>query len=115
MPDWVSCGLAGSSLASPRRARDAPQAVERGLELHFAYEADVPKMLKGDPTRISQVLIDLAGNGLKFTSRGSFTMHRIRVPRTSRTRHTSLGPSETSFELRHNGGDAGDHATTVSR
>ena len=74
----------------------APQAVERGLELHFAYEADVPKMLKGDPTRISQVLINLAGNGLKFTSRGSVT---IAVARCA----GEAGRDRYRFEVRDTG------------
>ena len=58
----------------------APQAVERGLELEV--EAMVPSslVLRGDPTRLRQVLVNLVGNGLKFTVRGSVTLARAAVP-----------------------------------
>lgn len=48
----------------------ARQAVERGLELTFTLRDGVPPALLGDPTRLRQVLVNLIGNGLKFTARG---------------------------------------------
>ncbi|MFZ1427118.1 MAG: ATP-binding protein [Geminicoccaceae bacterium] len=48
----------------------APQAVERGLELTFTVQHGVPPILLGDPTRLRQLLVNLIGNGLKFTARG---------------------------------------------
>ncbi|MFZ1429650.1 MAG: ATP-binding protein, partial [Geminicoccaceae bacterium] len=48
----------------------APQAVERGLELTFTVQDGVPPVLLGDPTRLRQLLVNLIGNGLKFTARG---------------------------------------------
>ncbi|MFZ1430550.1 MAG: ATP-binding protein [Geminicoccaceae bacterium] len=48
----------------------APQAVERGLELRFTVQDGVAPALLGDPTRLRQLLVNLIGNGLKFTARG---------------------------------------------
>ena len=48
----------------------AVKAQEKGLELLFNAQENVPLSLVGDPLRIGQVLTNLANNAVKFTSEG---------------------------------------------
>jgi two-component system, sensor histidine kinase and response regulator len=52
----------------------APKARARGLELVIAREP-APDALRGDPTRLSQAIVNLLGNAVKFTPAGHVTLH----------------------------------------
>jgi CheY-like chemotaxis protein len=52
----------------------AVKARQRGLQLEVDIADTVPTRLLADPTRIRQVLINLAGNAIKFTHQGSVTV-----------------------------------------
>ena len=54
------------------------QAVEKGLDLIFDISPKLPQTLMGDSLRISQVLINLLNNAIKFTDFGEIIL-RIRV------------------------------------
>jgi PAS domain S-box-containing protein len=61
------------------------QIEEKGLEIFFNIDPDVPSEILGDPIRLAQVLNNLVGNAIKFTERGEINIHISLESITSKT------------------------------
>lgn len=46
------------------------QAKEKGVKYSLTIEDDIPEYVRGDPTRLRQILLNLVGNAVKFTNAG---------------------------------------------
>ncbi len=62
----------------------AIRAAEKGIELLYEEDDDVPHALVGDSGRVRQVLINLLGNAIKFTDEGEITVWTSVVERDDR-------------------------------
>lgn len=50
------------------------QASDKGLKLSMEYDSSLPERVMGDPMRLRQVVLNLVGNSVKFTDRGSIKL-----------------------------------------
>ena len=55
-------------------AATALQSAAKGIELIVTLEAEVPVMVRGDPVRLRQVVLNLLGNAVKFTHEGHISV-----------------------------------------
>jgi signal transduction histidine kinase/CheY-like chemotaxis protein/putative methionine-R-sulfoxide reductase with GAF domain len=86
----------------------APKAVEKGLDIAYLFENDVPPAILGDVTRLRQILINLLGNSVKFTEKGEVVVS-VSLQDASRSRAPVLrdtgkpGHVTLSFAVRDTG------------
>jgi two-component system sensor histidine kinase RpfC len=74
----------------------AAQAAAKGIEFVVSIMPEVPPLVRGDPHYLRQVLINLSGNAVKFTERGSVTVHV-----------SAQGESETEVRVKFSVRDTG--------
>ncbi len=67
-----------------RKSHFEARAEENGLSLEYDIAADVPQFVEGDALRLRQVLLNLADNAIKFTTRGEIKIS-VRVEEVSET------------------------------
>ncbi|MBD3220854.1 transporter substrate-binding domain-containing protein [bacterium] len=63
----------------------APEASARGISLQAEIDDELPRLVRGDPTAVRQVLLGLLDNGVKFTHAGSVTLELAARPTGDRT------------------------------
>ncbi len=72
------------------------RATQKGLQLLWEIAPRVPAYLLGDSNRLRQVLINLLGNSLKFTERGSLT---VRVARDAQDGYLRFAVADTGIGI----------------
>ncbi|MFI5297935.1 MAG: response regulator [Polyangiales bacterium] len=73
-----------------------PRAGEKGLDLAYQMDPDVPGAIVGDATRLRQIIVNLVGNALKFTEKGEVVVS-VSAKRVDDTSH------ELHFRVRDTG------------
>jgi PAS domain S-box-containing protein len=76
------------------------QALEKGLEIHQCVDDDIPDLLIGDPLRLEQILLNLLGNAIKFTSAGRIDVRIRQVERDEERVCLALEVEDSGVGLR---------------
>jgi two-component system, sensor histidine kinase and response regulator len=74
----------------------ALRAHQKGLELAYDADSEVPAHLLGDPGRLRQILVNLVGNAIKFTQQGEILL-------TISSRSLDVGNVELHFKVKDTG------------
>ncbi|MEO7152838.1 MAG: response regulator [Burkholderiaceae bacterium] len=77
----------------------AGRAAEKHLDLACLIDDDVPQAIHGDPTRLRQVLVNLAANAVKFTDAGEVVLRLRSAPRADGRLELTFAVTDTGIGL----------------
>lgn len=72
--------VALSEILSDTQTLLEAQAVGKGISLHFSYDSAIPSIIRTDPLRLKQILLNIVGNAIKFTEKGDVQVHITLTP-----------------------------------
>ena len=78
---------------------NSAKASEKDIELINNIERDVPLLLKGDPLRVGQILLNLVNNAVKFTDEGHVLVETSLVKQEGQTCRIQFSVSDTGIGL----------------
>ncbi|MFV9504357.1 MAG: ATP-binding protein [Oscillochloridaceae bacterium umkhey_bin13] len=76
-----------------------PGARQKGLQIDLHIAHDLPVQVRGDETRLRQVLLNLLGNAVKFTDEGVITLTATSVHQSEQTVQIMLTVSDTGIGI----------------
>ena len=76
-----------------------PQAAAKGLAFHFAPLGSLPEVVRADEKRVRQILINLLGNAIKFTTQGEVTLQVRYAREMAHIDVRDTGPGMTLQEI----------------
>jgi two-component system sensor histidine kinase RpfC len=76
-----------------------PQAQSKGLSLHVDTDIRVPGELHGDFTHLTQILLNLLQNAVKFTQHGSVTLQVRELSRDNERIHLRMSVRDTGIGI----------------
>lgn len=77
----------------------AARAAQKSIELLLRIDRDVPDYVVGDPGRLAQVVMNLVGNGIKFTDAGEVTV-RVSLASSQSDSTSNTAPRTDSLNLK---------------
>jgi signal transduction histidine kinase/PAS domain-containing protein len=109
LDEWLARALEPLSL----------RAEQKGLDFSVEIDKRLPREVIGDPTRVRQILVNLIGNSIKFTSQGEVAVtmalqhqsdHNVTVCYT--VQDTGIGVAENKYDQIFNAFEQADGSTT---
>ncbi|MES2856256.1 MAG: histidine kinase dimerization/phospho-acceptor domain-containing protein, partial [Bdellovibrionota bacterium] len=85
-------------LVSETFASLEPRASARGIRILVTWDKDVPRFIKIDPVRLKQIILNVIGNAIKFTSHGEVRT-RIYMSDTSVARKIHFEVTDTGVGM----------------
>lgn len=77
----------------------AIKVASKGIQMHVLIDEEMPHALIGDPIRLSQILINLTGNAIKFTNSGEVVVKADLVKKKSDKAHIRFSVKDTGIGI----------------
>jgi signal transduction histidine kinase/CheY-like chemotaxis protein len=92
----------------------AARAAEKGLDLAYVFDGEVPAAVLGDVTRLRQILLNLLSNAVKFTDKGEvvLTVHAEGERLNFTVRDTGIGLGDAAMSRLFQSFSQADASTT---
>ncbi|HMO14383.1 MAG TPA: ATP-binding protein [Pirellulaceae bacterium] len=76
-------------------------ALPKGLELSMSFDRAIPHTLLGDPGRLQQIILNLVGNAIKFTSKGHVSITAKLLEATEQESLVEICVADTGIGIPH--------------